>query len=101
MAESKKFDREKFDEVFEKVKDSTEDMAREIKERASTLVTENGEKIDDALAKVRDKAKELSKGKYDDKIDKAHAVAKDQIHKLDKDEGTDGPSEPPTAPPTP
>ncbi|WP_370614530.1 antitoxin [Mumia sp. Pv 4-285] len=89
------FDPKKFDEVFEKVKDSTEDMAREMKERASTLVTENGDKIDDALEKVRDKAKELSKGKYDDKIDKAHAAAKVQIHKLDK--GT-GPGEPPVPP---
>ncbi|KAA1420655.1 antitoxin [Mumia zhuanghuii] len=92
------FDPKKFDEVFDKVKDSTEDMAHELKERASVLVTENGDKIDDALEKVRDKAKELSKGKYDDKIDKAHAAAKQQIHKLDK--GT-GPGEPPTTPPAP
>ncbi|WP_262848757.1 antitoxin [Mumia quercus] len=74
----------KFDEAFEKFKGSSEDLAREMKERASVLVTENGDKIDDALEKVRDKAKEMSKGKYDRKIDKAHAVAKEQIHKLDK-----------------
>ncbi|MFD1827520.1 MULTISPECIES: antitoxin [Mumia] len=89
----------KFDEAFEKFKDSSEDLAREMKERASTLVTENGDKIDDALVTVRDKAKELSKGKYDDKIDKAHAVAKEQIHKLDKDPG-DGPGTG-TTPPSP
>lgn len=77
----------KFDEAFEKFKDSSEDLAREMKERASVLVTENGDKIDDALEKVRDKAKELSKGKYDHKIDKAHAAAKEQIHKLDKGQG--------------
>ncbi|MGH1564774.1 antitoxin [Mumia sp. DW29H23] len=89
-----KSDSSGFNEAFEKFKDSSEDLAREMKERASTLVTENGDKIDDALDKVRDKAKELSKGKYDDKIDKAAEAAKHQIHKLDK--GT-GPGEPPAA----
>jgi hypothetical protein len=82
----------KFDDAFERFKDSADDLSKEIKERASTLVTENGDKIDDALDKARDKAKEMSKGQYDRKIDKAHAAAKEQIHKLDKGQGPDGPS---------
>ena len=81
-----------FDEAFERFKDSSADLAREMKERASILVTENGDTIDSALEKVRDMTKDLTKGTYDDKIDKAHAAAKEQIHKLDKGQDPDGPS---------
>lgn len=82
------FDKLKDSIDFDKLKGSAEDLATEFREKAGKLVHENGDKIDDALVKVRDKAKEMTGGKYDAKIDKAHDAAKGQIHKLGDDAAT-------------
>ncbi len=54
----------------------------EIKEKASDMAAEHGDKINSGIDKAADLANKATKGKYDNQIDGAADKAKDATEKL-------------------
>lgn len=57
--------------------------AEGLKNKATDLASEHGDKIDSGIDKVAKKASDATGGKFDDKIDMASEKAKEGIDKLD------------------
>ncbi|KHL11963.1 antitoxin protein of toxin-antitoxin system [Mumia flava] len=83
----------RFDEYLGKAKVT----AKDLRSKAGTMVNQNEAKIDGVMEKAKAKAKDVTKGKYDAKIDKAHDAARSGVRKIG--EGGSG-GEPPTSPPS-
>jgi hypothetical protein len=62
--------------------DSFKKKAPELKEKAADLAASQNEKIDQGIDKAAGLAAEVTKGKYDDKIDGVANKAKDSLDKF-------------------
>ncbi|MGB6056688.1 MAG: antitoxin [Microthrixaceae bacterium] len=65
--------------------DKFKGRAEEVKNKASDLAAEHGDKIDQGIDKAADLASKATKGKYDDKIEGAAGKAKDVVEDLGDD----------------
>ena len=62
--------------------DKAKDLATDIKEKVSTYVEENEEKIKGAVEKTGEFSDDKTKGRFTDKIDKAQDAAKKAVDKV-------------------
>lgn len=77
--------------------DKAKDLAFEIKDKVTTYVGENEEKIHGAVEKTGEFIDDKTKGKFSEKIDKAQDAAKNAVTKI----GSAGSADDPTPGATP